>query len=91
MDEGLSTFSVGEGARRADEGHAIPSSVSLRSPALPSARKQSQEKLLFCLTEGLRSRRGEASFMTFPWGKVPAGRMGVSYYRVQRRRCPQGG
>ena len=57
----------GEGARRGDKGQSNPSSVSLRSPTLPSARKQSQEKLfLQYVTEGLRSRRGEASFISTP-------------------------
>ena len=83
----FSNLLQGEGARRADEGQLIPSSVSLRSPALPSARKQSQEKLFVptalasfafgaqavpgeaffqFLTEGLRSRRGEASLINAP-------------------------
>jgi hypothetical protein len=78
------TFSEGEGARRADEGLVIPL-ISLAALA-----SFSQEKLfLQYVTEGLRSRRGEASFMTFPWGKVPAERMEV-FLPSPREKVPTG-
>ena len=66
-----------------------PSSVSFRSPPLPSARKQPPEKLSVCRAAcdfqaavhvyfvGLKNAtRPTNSFLsTFPWGKVPVGRM----------------
>jgi len=68
------TFPLGEGARRADEGLLL-TLISLAALASFSLEKLS----LQYVTEGLRSRRGEPSFVTFSKEKVPAGRMRIFY------------